>query len=65
MLHANTDSINHAAPNVTGRGEVQGSGGRGIPSHASMQALKARGWTATMIDDLLGEPDHYADNPHY
>jgi hypothetical protein len=27
--------------------------------------LKARGWTEAMIRDLLGEPDTYADNPHY
>ncbi len=27
--------------------------------------LKARGWTEAMIRDLLGEPDLYADNPHY
>lgn len=27
--------------------------------------LKERGWTESMIRDLLGEPDLYADNPHY
>jgi hypothetical protein len=27
--------------------------------------LKQRGWTEAMIRDLLGEPDLYADNPHY
>ena len=27
--------------------------------------LKARGWTESMIRDLLGDPDAYADNPHY
>jgi hypothetical protein len=26
--------------------------------------LKARGWTETMIRDLLGDPDWLADNPH-
>jgi hypothetical protein len=26
--------------------------------------LKERGWTESMIRDLLGEPDLYADNPH-
>jgi hypothetical protein len=27
--------------------------------------LKDRGWTESMIRDLLGDPDLYADNPHY
>jgi hypothetical protein len=27
--------------------------------------LRERGWTETMIRDLLGDPDLYADNPHY
>jgi hypothetical protein len=27
--------------------------------------LRERGWTEAMIRDLLGEPDLYADNPHY
>jgi hypothetical protein len=27
--------------------------------------LKERGWTESMIRDLLGEPDLYVDNPHY
>ena len=27
--------------------------------------LKERGWTEAMIRDLLGDPDLYADNPHY
>lgn len=27
--------------------------------------LKRRGWTEAMIRDLLGQPDEYADNPHY
>ena len=31
----------------------------------SMAGLKQRGWTAAMIRDHLGEPDAYADNPHY
>jgi len=27
--------------------------------------LKERGWTESMIRDLLGNPDRYVDNPHY
>lgn len=27
--------------------------------------LRERGWTEAMIRDLLGDPDLYADNPHY
>jgi len=27
--------------------------------------LRERGWTEAMIKDLLGDPDVYADNPHY
>ena len=27
--------------------------------------LKERGWTESMIRDLLGEPDLMVDNPHY
>ena len=27
--------------------------------------LKARGWTDTLIDRHLPEPDDYRDNPHY
>jgi hypothetical protein len=27
--------------------------------------LKERGWTESMIRDLLGEPDVLTDNPHY
>ena len=31
----------------------------------SAAGLKARGWTAAMIRDYLGEPDALTDNPHY
>ena len=27
--------------------------------------LRERGWTESMIRDLLGDPDLYVDNPHY
>lgn len=27
--------------------------------------LRERGWTESMIRDLLGQPDRYVDNPHY
>jgi hypothetical protein len=30
-----------------------------------MPGLKERGWTESMVRDLLGEPDLHADNPHY
>ena len=35
------------------------------PKHLTLQRLRERGWTATMVRDLLGEPDEYATNPHY
>ncbi len=28
-------------------------------------SLKERGWSDTMIKNILGEPDDYMDNPHY
>ena len=33
--------------------------------HCTQSTLKARGWTAKLISDLLGEPDKTAPNPHY
>jgi hypothetical protein len=33
--------------------------------YLSVQGILERGWTRTMVDDLLGEPDEYWDNPYY
>lgn len=65
MLNGYSYAANDAPPNVAEKEPVDRARVQGLPRYASMQALKERGWTATMIDDLLGEPDDYADNPHY
>ncbi|WP_306322282.1 MULTISPECIES: hypothetical protein [unclassified Streptomyces] len=33
------------------------------PTHLSLTALRARGWTKGMVRDLLGEPDRLGGNP--
>jgi hypothetical protein len=37
----------------------------GSPGLLSVSALKARGWTDTLIRDFLGPPDHTRPHPHY
>ena len=51
-----------------GRGQPQGLGGgsdsRVARTHLSVAGLRARGWTAGMVRQLLGEPDHFRVNPY-
>ncbi|WP_405971475.1 hypothetical protein OG496_17155 [Streptomyces sp. NBC_00988] len=57
--------------NESGRGQEQGrdaEGGDGdahaTRTHLSAAGLRARGWTAGMVRQLLGEPDLLRVNPH-
>ncbi|WP_234336916.1 hypothetical protein [Streptomyces xylophagus] len=34
-------------------------------THLSVAGLRARGWTAGMVRQLLGEPDQFRVNPHF
>ncbi|MFD4556392.1 hypothetical protein ACFWP5_19125 [Streptomyces sp. NPDC058469] len=51
-----------------GQGQLQGSEGGGdspvARTHLSAAGLRARGWTAEMVRQLLGEPDLLRVNPH-
>ncbi|WP_245607632.1 hypothetical protein [Streptomyces prunicolor] len=51
------------------QGQAQGSEGGGdsdtaARTHLSVAGLRARGWTAGMVRQLLGEPDQFRVNPH-
>ncbi|MGW0830064.1 hypothetical protein [Streptomyces prunicolor] len=51
------------------QGQARGSEGGGdsdtaARSHLSVAGLRARGWTAGMVRQLLGEPDQFRVNPH-
>lgn len=63
--------------NESGRGQgqgreqeqAQGSAGGGdshtvARTHLSVAGLRARGWTAGMVRQLLGDPDQFRVNPH-
>ena len=48
-----------------GQGQAEGGGeSRAARSHLSAAGLRARGWTAGMVRQLLGEPDLFRANPH-
>lgn len=51
------------------QGQAQGWEGGGdshtvARTHLSVAGLRARGWTAGMVRQLLGEPDRFRVNPH-
>lgn len=56
--------------NESGQGQGQPEGSEGGDAHAarthlSAAGLRARGWTAGMVRQLLGEPDLLRVNPHF
>jgi hypothetical protein len=61
----------HDEANASGRGqaEVRGAEGggdsRAARTYLSAAGLRARGWTAGMVRQLLGEPDVFRANPHF
>ncbi|MFJ9377519.1 hypothetical protein [Streptomyces sp. NPDC101455] len=57
--------------NESGQGQEQGRNAEGggdahaTRTHLSVAGLRARGWTAGMVRQLLGEPDLLRVNPHF
>lgn len=45
--------------------EKEHEGRKRSRTHLSAAGLRARGWTAAMVRQLLGEPDLYGINPHF
>ncbi|XUL87429.1 hypothetical protein ACQ86D_12640 [Streptomyces galilaeus] len=63
--HDDTNESGQAQGQAEDRGAEDDGGSQAARTHLSAAGLRARGWTAGMVRQLLGEPDLFRANPHF